>query len=187
MAITTLDAKTALIVIDLQKGIVAMARADAVGAVIANAARLAEAFRQHGLPVVLVNVVPSGTPRRTEQARSVPELPSGWDEIVPELHKQPTDHCVTKSTWGAFTDTGLGDWLKAQGITQVVMTGVSTSVGVDTTARQAFEAGFHIAFAIDAMVDLHAEAHAHSLTRIFPRIGETGTTQDIINLVKASV
>lgn len=186
MAITTLDAKTALIVIDLQNGIVAMAGADAVSAVIANAARLAEAFRQRGLPVVLVNVVPSGTPRRVEQARIIPDLPPGWADLVPELNKQPTDHCVTKHTWGAFSGTGLDAWLKAQGVTQVVMTGVSTSIGVDTTARQAFGEGFHVAFAIDAMTDLSAEAQNHSLTRIFPRIGEMGTTQQIIDLLEGN-
>jgi len=184
MAVTTLDPKTALIVIDLQNGIVAMAGADAVSEVIANAARLAEAFRSHGLPVVLVNVIPSAVPRRTEQVRSLPTLPEGWADLVPQLNTQPTDHCITKHTWGAFSDTGLDGWLKAQGVTQVVMTGVSTSIGVDTTARQAFEAGFNVAFAIDAMKDMSDEAHAHSLTRIFPRIGETGTTQEIMVLLK---
>jgi nicotinamidase-related amidase len=184
MAISTLDAKTALIVIDLQKGIVAMAGADAVSVVIANAARLADGFRLRGLPVVLVNVVPSAAPRRVEQARTLPELPPGWADLVPELNKQPTDHCVTKHTWGAFSGTGLEDWLKAQGVTQIVLAGVSTSIGVDTTARQAFAAGFNIAFAVDAMTDMSAEAHAHSMTRIFPRIGETGTTCDIIDLLQ---
>ncbi|MDR3527427.1 MAG: isochorismatase family protein [Rhizomicrobium sp.] len=186
MPVTMLDPKTALIVIDLQNGIVALAGSDAVSTVVANAARLAEAFRHRGLPVVLVNVVPSGAPRRTEQTRSLPVLPSGWDEIVPELHKQPTDHRVTKHTWGAFSGTGLDTWLSEQGVTQVVMAGVSTSIGVDTTARQAFEKGFNVVFAIDAMTDMSADAHAHCMTRIFPRIGETGTTQQIIDLLKGN-
>ena len=184
MPVTTLDAKTALIVIDLQNDIVALAGADAVSAVVANAARLAEAFRHRGLPVVLVNVVPSAAPRRVEQARTAPVLPPGWADLVAEMNVQPTDHCVTKHTWGAFGGTGLDAWLKALGVTQVVMAGVSTSIGLDTTARQAFEAGFNIAFATDAMADLNADAHAHCMTRIFPRIGETGTTQDIVDLLQ---
>ncbi len=183
MAVTTLDRKTALIVIDLQKGIVAFPAAHPVEAVVANAVRLAEAFRRHGLPVVLVNVVP-GTPRRSEQMRSLPVLPPGWADLVPELNRQPTDHCVTKHTWGAFTGTGLEDWLKAQGVTEVLMTGVATSIGVESTARQAVEVGFNVAFATDAMTDMSAEAHVGSVTRIFPRIGETGTTTDILEVLE---
>ncbi len=183
MTVTTLDPKTALVVIDLQQGIVAFPAAHPVEAVVAKAAHLAEAFRRHGLPVVLVNVVP-GSPRRSEQMRAMPVLPPGWAELVPELNKQPTDHCITKKTWGAFTATGLEDWLKAQGITQIVLTGVATSIGVESTARQAVEAGFNVAFAIDAMTDMSAEAHANSLTRIFPRVGETGTTADIVKVLE---
>lgn len=181
MTVTTLDAKTALIVIDLQQGIVAFPSAHPV----ANAARLADAFRRRGLPVVLVNVIP-GTPRRSEQMIAMPVLPPGWADLVADLHQQPTDHCVTKHTWGAFTGTGLEDWLKIQGVTQIVLAGVATSIGVETTARQAFEAGFNAAFALDAMTDRSLEAHSHTTTRIFPRLGETGTTQDIIDRMKES-
>jgi len=186
MAITALDPKTALIVIDLQQGIVAMAPPQAVAPVIANAAALAEAFRRHGLPVVLVNVVPSPVPRRADQSRHVPELPSGWADIIPEMNVQPGDHRISKHSWGAFTDTGLDDWLKGQGVTQVVIVGVSTSIGVETTARQAYETGFNIAFASDALADLVPEAHINSLTRIFPRLGETGSTQDIVRLLESA-
>ena len=91
---------------------------------------------------------------------------------------------MTKKTWGAFTDTGLADTLKAQGVTQVVLCGVATSIGVESTARQAFELGFNVTLAIDAMTDLNADAHANSIARIFPRLGETGTAQEIIDLIK---
>lgn len=186
MAITTLDPKTALIVIDLQQGITAMAPRETVAPVIANAAMLADAFRRHNLPVVLVNVIPSPVSRRADQVRNLPELPPGFAEIIPELKAQPSDHRVTKHSWGAFTDTGLDDWLKGQGVTQVVIVGVSTSIGVESTARQAYEAGFNIAFATDAVADLVPEAQVHSLTRIFPRLGETGSTQDIVRLLEGA-
>ncbi|MDR3475980.1 MAG: isochorismatase family protein, partial [Devosia sp.] len=71
-------------------------------------------------------------------------------------------------------------------VTQVVIVGVATSNGVEVTARQAYELGFNVTLAIDAMTDLQADAHAYSVTRVFPRIGETGATQDIIHLLEKS-
>jgi nicotinamidase-related amidase len=182
MALSTLDPNTALIVIDLQKGIAALAAKLGAAPAIANAVRLAEGFRARKLPVVLVNVVPKGA-HRTEHTFSGGEMPPDWMELIPELNVQPTDHCITKPSWGAFTGTGLEEWLKARGVTQVMMAGVSTSIGVETTARQAFEAGFNVGFALDAMADFSAEAQANSATRIFPRLGEIGTTDDVLRLL----
>ena len=93
---------------------------------------------------------------------------------------------MTKHTPGAFTNTGLDAHLRALGVTQVVIAGVATSNGVEVTARQAYELGFNVALATDAMTDLCADAHTYSITRVFPRIGETGTTQDIIGLLERS-
>jgi len=185
MPLTTLDPITALIVIDLQKGIVSIPTAQPIGEVIRNAAALAAAFRRHQLPVVLVNVA-GGAPGRTEQALPGGQRPADWTELVPELDRQPADHTVTKRTWGAFTNTGLEDWLKAKGVTQVVVAGISTSVGVESTARQAHEAGFNVTLAVDAMTDRSPEAHAHTTTRIFPRLGESGTTAEIIALLDST-
>src|ERR1700722_10954055 len=126
MAVTALDLKTALIVIDLQKGIVGMPTVHPTAEVVKRASALAEAFRGHGLPVVLVNV-DGGAPGRTEMAPRVREFPAGWTDLVPELNQQPGDHAVTKRTWGAFVNTGLGDYLKERGVTQVVIVGVSTT------------------------------------------------------------
>jgi nicotinamidase-related amidase len=103
------------------------------------------------------------------------------------LNRQPQDHLVTKHTPGAFTNTGLEAHLKALGVTQVVVAGVATSNGVEVTARQAYELGFNVTFPTDAMTDLQADAHAYSITRVFPRIGETGATQEIIDLLQRSV
>ena len=182
MAVTTLDPNTALIVIDLQKGIVARPTTPYPAAdVVAKAADLLTAFRAHKLPVVLVHVV-AGAPGRNEQPPQ-PAPPADWTEFVPELDRQPGDHIVAKKSWGAFAHTGLEEHLKAQGVTQVVVAGVATAIGVESTARQAYEAGFNVTLAIDAMTDLNAETHANSVTRIFPRIGETGTTDEIIGLL----
>ncbi len=185
MALTAFDLNTALIVIDLQKGIVGAPLVHPIGEVIARARALVDAFRGRGLPVVLVNVA-GGAPGRTEQPprQTGPRL-DGWTDIIPELDPQPTDIRVTKRTWGAFASTDLEARLRALGVTQVVVIGVATGTGVASTARQAYEQGFNVTLAVDAMTDGRPEAHAYSLASVFPRLGETGTSQDIIDLLAA--
>lgn len=182
MTVTTLDPRTALILIDLQNGIVGSATAHPVAHVVGQAAALASAFRRHGLPVVLVNV-DAGAPGRTGRNRSLNDLPAGWTDLVPELDVQAQDIRLTKHTWGAFPSTDLQARLRSLGVTQVVLAGISTSIGVESTARQAYELGFHVTLATDAMTDTSAEAHANSVTRIFPRLGETGSTQELLDLL----
>jgi nicotinamidase-related amidase len=182
MAVTTLDPNTALIIIDLQNGIVALPVVHPVAEVIERARVLADAFRHHELPVVLVNVT-GGAPGRTEQNRNRGELPADWADLVPELNQQPQDHKVTKRTWGAFTNTDLEQHLKKLKVTQVVIVGVATSIGVESTARHAYELGFSVTLAVDAMTDMNADAHVNSTTRIFPKLGETGTTRELIDLL----
>lgn len=183
MALTTFDPKTALIVIDLQKGIVSLPVVHSIEKVVKHAGTLADAFRRRGLPVVLVNVA-GGAAGRTEQARGLGKLPADWADLVPELNPRPQDHVVTKRTWGAFTHTDLQAHLQALAVTQVVLAGVATSIGVESTARQAHELGFNVTLAVDAMTDLNADAHSNSVTRIFPRLGETGTTREIVDLLE---
>ncbi|NYF88710.1 isochorismatase family protein [Tunturiibacter empetritectus] len=185
MAVTSLDPITALVVIDLQKGIVAMPTAHPTGEIVKRASVLANVFRRRKLPVVLVNVS-AGAPGRTEQAPRVREFPAGWTDLVPELNQQPEDHLVTKRTWGAFTGTGLEEYLKKKGVTQVVIVGVATTAGVESTGRQAHEFGFNVTFAVDAMTDMNLDAHTNSILRIFPRLGETGTTQEILSLLDSN-
>ncbi len=182
MPVTALDPKTALIMIDLQKGIVGLPAAHPTGQVVKRASKLAAAFRRHGLPVVLVNVA-GAAPGRAEQSRGTRDFRPGWTDLVPELNQQPNDHTVTKRSWGAFTNTGLYEHLKKLGVTQAVIGGVATSIGVESTARQAYEHGFHVTLAVDAMTDMNPDAHHNSISRIFPRLGETGTTDEIIELI----
>jgi nicotinamidase-related amidase len=73
--------------------------------------------------------------------------------------------------------------LRQRGVTQVVVTGVSTSAGVESTARQAHDFGFNVALAVDAMTDMNLEAHQNSVTHIFPRMSETGTTRELLDLI----
>jgi nicotinamidase-related amidase len=182
MTITTLDPKTALIVIDLQKGIVGFPTVHPIAGVLASATVLTGAFRRRGLPVVLVNAT-GVAPGRAEQSHSLEGMPTDWADLVPELNAQPNDLLVTKRTWGAFTNTDLEARLKALGVTQLVLAGIATSFGVESTARHAYELGFNVTLALDAMTDLSLEAHDNSVGRIFPRLGETGSTKEIVDLL----
>jgi nicotinamidase-related amidase len=181
MALTTLDPRTALIVIDLLKGMQSRPVVHPISEIVERARGLADAFRKRALPVILVNVA-GAAPGRTEVPRAAP-FPAGWADLLPELGAQPQDHRVTKRTWGAFTGTGLEGYLRSLRVTQVVIVGIATSIGVESTARQAFELGFNVSLATDAMTDVSLEAHQNSVTRIFPRLGETGSTRDFIDLL----
>jgi nicotinamidase-related amidase len=104
MALTTLDPVTALIVIDLQKGIVALPPAEVAADVVKHTRVLLDAFRTRDLPVVLVNV-DRGAPGRTERAFSTKDMAADWTDLIPELEQQPGDITVTKRSWGAFATT----------------------------------------------------------------------------------
>jgi nicotinamidase-related amidase len=186
MALSTLDPNTALIVVDLQKGIVGGLGPfiHPIDGIVDRSRALLDAFRQRGLPVVLVNVA-GVAPGRTERPRRSEPFPAGWTDLIPELNQQPGDIAVTKRTWGAFTSTDLDSRLQALDVTQVVIAGIATGTGVEATARQAYEHGFNVSLALDAMTDSRPEAHDYSVKHVFPRLGETGTAQDIIDLFNA--
>lgn len=198
MALTTLDPKTALVLIDLQHGIVAPPAVPRDGAeVVARGKELADAFRAHGLPVVLVNVAfspdfgdaPKG--RDDEEADDDHDENDGEDEgmpadfavIVDELGAQETDIRVTKHQWGAFHGTDLDTQLRRRGVTQIVLAGLVTSRGVDTTAREAYAHNYSVAFAVDAMADRGIEVHENAIERIFPQIGQRATTAEILDVL----
>ncbi len=173
-----------MIVIDLQKGIVNGNFIHPIGEVIDRTRALLDVFRAKNLPVVLVNVA-GRPPGRTEQGpRSSISFPEGWTDLLPQLDRQASDIVVTKRSWGAFATTDIEAQLKARGVTQVVVTGVVTSGGVEATARQAYEQGFNVTLALDAMTDVRGEAHEYSIRNVFPRLGETGPTQEIISLLE---
>jgi len=149
---------------------------------VGRAAQLADGFRKRNLPVVLVNV--SGrAPGRTDFRSLQPALSPDWTEIVPELRAQPTDYLVSKQRPGAFIGTSLDAYLRGRAMTQVVLAGVATSSGVESTARSAFDLGYNVAFVTDAMADRDAEAHRNSVEKIFPRLGESATTKAVLALL----
>jgi nicotinamidase-related amidase len=182
MPLTQIDSVAALVVIDMQKGVVALPTVHPVSEITERVARLAHAFREHRLPVVLVNVA-GGAPGRVD-AKFNFSPPADWTDLVPELGKQPGDYMVTKLQIGAFYGTALEQILRRSGATQVFLAGVATSMGVEATARNAYDHGYNVGLVVDAMTDLNSDAHRHSIERVFPRIGETATTHDVLTLLK---
>jgi len=134
--LTTLDTIAALLVIDLQKGIVGLPLAHPAGEIVARSAQLASAFRERGLPVVLVNVT-GRAPGRTGAGNPKFSFPPDWTELVPELDTQPGDILVGKQRVGAFIGTSLDEILRQRGVTQIFLAGIATSAGVEATARSA--------------------------------------------------
>lgn len=177
---------TALVVIDLQKGVVGRQTAPyAADSVVKNAAVLADAFRKIGSPVFLVRVAFSSDGRDvlrplvdTPWPAQTP--PPDWTEIVPAVGPKPGDFVITKHQWGAFYGTELELALRRRGITTIVLCGISTNIGVESTARFAFEYGFNQIFVEDAMAAMSTEEHALTVARIFPRIGLVRKTGDIL-------
>jgi nicotinamidase-related amidase len=174
-----------LIVIDLQKGIAGLPTVHPTTDIIARSAKLAGAFRQRGLPVVLVNVTGAAPGRTDVGPRNLSSLPADWTELVPELEQHPDDYIVSKQRVGAFIGTSLHETLRKRGVTQVIVTGVATSFGVESTARSAYDYGYNVVIVVDAVTDLSADAHRHCVEKIFPRISETGTTDSVLKLLKA--
>jgi nicotinamidase-related amidase len=185
MPLTTLDTTAALIVIDLQKGIVGLPTVHPAGEIVSRSAQLAKAFRKRGLPVVLVNVT-APAPGRTDAGPRKYSFPPDWAELVPELEQQPEDHLVSKRCVGAFIGTSLNELLRERGVTQIFLTGVATSVGVEATARSAHDYGYNVVLVVDAMTDLDAEAHRFCVEKIFPRIGETDTTENVLKMLQTA-
>lgn len=178
--------RLALVVIDLQKGIVGSSvEPHSAASVVANAARLADACRSRGAFVVLVHVGPSPDGKDTLRPRTDPTPPRpppalGWDEFVLELQPRPGDHVLRKRQWGAFYGTDLDLQLRRRGIDTIVLCGISTVYGVESTARDAYERGYHQIFVEDACSSRSAEGHALAFREVFPRIGRVRTTEDVL-------
>jgi nicotinamidase-related amidase len=183
MPLTQLDSTAALIVIDLQKGIAAFAAELGGAEVIGRSAELARAFRERGLPVVLVNVA-GRAPGRVDQGFGNRTFAPDWADLVPELDAQPADILITKQRVGAFLGTELDAKLRERGVTQVFMTGIATSFGVESTARSAFDLGYNVVFVSDAMTDMNPAAHKHCVEVMFPRMGEVETTENVLKAVR---
>jgi len=180
--------KTAVVVIDLQKGVAAApTRPYAAADVIRNAARLVDAFRKNRMPVFLVHVVATGeTALRTISDESFPRppvMPPDWSEFVPEIAPTPPDIVITKRQWGAFYGTDLELQLRRRGMDTIVLCGISTDFGVESTARFAYEYGFQQVFAEDAMASRSDEQHHAAVNFVFKRMGRVRKTDEILRAI----
>lgn len=129
-----LNAKnTALVVIDLQEGILPFAggphRADEV---VARAARLADKCRQQGSPVIMVRVgwsadFAEALKQPVDAQAGAHTLPENWWTYPATLGKQESDIEVTKRQWGAFYGTDLELQLRRRGIDTIILCGISTN------------------------------------------------------------
>jgi len=180
-------AKTAIVVIDLQKGIASMpTQPHAAKNVIENAAKMLQAFRRNNMPVFLVRVSASTdgkdrlAPVTDTAGQSMGQMPPDWSELVPELSAAPTDIIITKKQWGAFYGTELDLQLRLRDIKTIVLCGISTNMGVESTARFAFEYGYNQVFAEDAMSSRAAEDHEFAVKKIFPRMGLVRSSEEIL-------
>jgi nicotinamidase-related amidase len=183
----SIDPKTtALVLIDLQNGITSRVTAPHTSAdVISRAVQLADAFRARGSTVVLVRVAfaADGSDRlKMPIDEPMPASPMGpdWSEIRAELGPKPGDIVVTKHQWGAFYGTEMDLHLRRRGIKTIVIGGISTNFGVESTARDAYERAFALVFAEDAMAAMSADAHKFAVMTIFPRLGLVRSTADIL-------
>ncbi len=177
---------TALVLIDLQNGITGRVTAPHSSAdVVSRSVQLADAFRARGSTVVLVRVAfaPDGSDRlKMPIDEPMPAFTMGadWSEIRAELGPKPGDIVVTKHQWGAFYGTEMDLHLRRRGIKTIVIGGISTNFGVESTARDAYERAFALVFAEDAMAAMSADAHTFAVTTIFPRLGLVRSTADIL-------
>ncbi len=189
----TIDpATTALVLIDLQRGIGTSSTAPHSAAeVVARAARLAAACREGGVTVVLVHVDPGPDgilfPHpEADQPRPLMRVTPEWSELMPELDRQPSDVVVTKHQPNAFYGTDLDIQLHRRGIRTILLGGISTDVGVEATARAAHERGYEQIFVEDIMAAREADLHTHSVQRIFPTLGRARSLDEVLATLRSS-
>lgn len=184
--------KTALVVIDMQKGIAAMQRPFepySSKQVIDNIVKLTNTFRSINSIVVLVHVNShDGQDMLKPLVDSAPswnisERPKDWSEFIEQINKSDKDIVITKRQWGAFYGTELDLQLRRRNITTIVLCGISTNIGVETTAREAYQHGYNQIFAIDAMTASSKEEHDTTQKFIFPRIGLIRSTDQVIAMI----
>ncbi len=192
MAITELPAASALVLIDLQNLIVGRSLQPIAGTVVVNnAGRLVSAFHAQKLPVIFVRVSHNkdgGSMIKTAvdspMVMNLESLPAGWDELTPELMANDSDLIVTKYNWGAFYGTDLEIQLRRRGVSCIVLGGIATNFGVESTARQGYERNFQQIFVEDAMSSLSSAMHNFSVNNILPRLGQMTTTDKLLSLMQ---
>jgi nicotinamidase-related amidase len=165
--------------------------------VIDRTVTLARAFRDRGWHVVHVKVPNALGIKVLKQGKTLggrkeggykmsPGTPDDFDDIVPELTPEPDDLVIVKPMWDPFIGTSMDFDLRQLGVTQIFLTGLMTSIGVESTARSGWNHGYNMVFITDAMDDFDRDAHNHTVEKIFPRLGERATTQEVLAGIRRS-
>lgn len=175
---------TALVVVDVQVGTTSNPTAHPIADVVDHVTRLVSAFRTTGLPIALASV--TGTPAgATSYGAGARVYPTEWSALLPELHAQSGDILVPRRTWSAFAGTSLDAELRNRGVTDVVIVGLATSFGVESTARHAYDRGYNVVLVPEAMTDPRLEAHDGTVARVFPALGRLVDTESILTAFAA--
>ena len=183
-------ASTALVLVDLQNGNMARELAPySAQAVLGNCVLLAQEMRLRGGTVIFVRVLmnelqspPADAPLR---APGAPAPPPDASHFAPEAGVEATDIVVVKRQWGAFYGTELDQLLRRRHIKTLVLGGIVTNIGVESTARAAYDRGYALVFAEDAMSGISAEAHTFACKNTFRIMGRVRTTAELIDALQA--
>lgn len=182
----------ALVAVDLQAGILRVPLAPhSAAAVLGNGVQLVNAFRRAGRPVVLTRVAwavdfADALQQPVDRPLPMPPggLPADWADLAKDLEAAPGDVVITKRQWNAFHGTELDLQLRRRGVKTVVLAGIASNMGVESTARAAYELGYRLVFAEDAITSMSAELHAFAAQTIFPMIGQVRSTEQILAALK---
>lgn len=183
--------QTALVAIDLQNLVVSYpTQPHEARLVVERTAQLASALRAKGGFIVWVRFAFSADAKdRVQPACDQPwtpprEIPPNASELTPSLAVHPSDHIITKRQWGAFYGTDLDLQLRRRKLTTIILTGIATNIGVESTARAGLELGYEQVFVEDAMAALSPAQHEHTITHIFPRMGRVRRTADVLAAIQ---
>jgi nicotinamidase-related amidase len=178
-------ATTALVMVDLQNGIARDTAPHEPGDVIRRAAAIARSLRSAGGTVVWICV--DNHPDGRDRLRPITDSPAAerprvadHAELAPGLEREPSDLVITKRGWSAFHGTELDLQLRRRGVSMIVLGGISTNVGVETTARSAYDHGYQQVFVEDAMSARTTEDHAWTVKRVLPRMGRVRTAAEVL-------
>lgn len=185
MSTLTLDPrKTAVVLIDLQNGIVGRDTAPYPAAdIVSRSKQIADAFRSAGSPIVFVRVDFNdflSLPVDEKPQMPPGPLPAELSEIAASVGMQPGDILLTKRHWGAFAGTDLEQQLRALGVDTIVLTGIATNMGVESTLRQGTGLGFGFVIVEDACATFSPEMQNFAFKTIFPRLGHVRSTAEVL-------
>ncbi|MEU4315266.1 cysteine hydrolase [Nocardia sp. NPDC024068] len=182
MPITEIPPATALVVIDMQSGTLPNARAVTADRLLDRVALLLAGFRKAERTVV--HLIATGTPDgRTTYADTGQSWSAEQTVIPPEAAPAGNEPLLRRRGWSGFAGTDLEQRLRAAGVTTVVVAGLATTFGVESTARDAYDLGFDVVVAADAVSDPDPAGQERSLTRVFPVLGRVATADEILALI----